>query len=355
MTKQSLVLFLDPIKPLDDSSHNIDVEWFVKNLLSNESIAFVRGFTANECSSKSKIGYRLGTLFRLTVIASGNAFRAIKLARHVELTVFNPNEDPISLFILQRLRRLSRSNFTIKSRFICTRDRMLLRKDSIPVEYLKKEISSSVRYGDKFSAETITYAEFLSHEFGTEVEFVPYPPIDSRFNKVNVRRDDDLYVSLGSARKDKGFEALPVWIDQITQGNPKAHFVVQKASKEWEGYSRALEEISKFNNVTILPSFIDEKSQYEILVSANAFLAPYDQATYQYRGSAFTRRAMYLGKPICVTLGTSMSLDAERHNLLISYKSIVNESSVSKDRSSSQAVGMGLQVESIQIWRNLLL
>jgi hypothetical protein len=346
---------VDPIKPLDNASHNIDVEWFVKNLLDNESKSFGRGFATNECSSKSKIGYRLGTLFRLTVVASGNAFRAIKLARHVEITVFNPNEDPISLFILQKLRSLSRSNFTIRSRFICTRDRMLLRKDSIPVKYLKKRIASSVRYGDKFSAETITYSEFLSHEFGTEVEFVPYPPIDSRFSEVHVRRDDDLYVSLGSARKDKGFEALPVWIDQITQGNPKAHFIVQKASKPWEGYNRALEEISKFNNVRLLPSFIDEKSQYEILVSANAFLAPYDHATYQYRGSAFARRAMYLGKPICVTLGTSMSLDAERHNLLFSHKSIVNELSVTKDHSSSQAVGMSLQVESIQIWKNFLL
>lgn len=355
MTKQSLLLFVDPIKPLDNASHNIDVEWFVKNLLDNESKSFGRGFATNECSSKSKIGYRLGTLFRLTVVASGNAFRAIKLARHVEITVFNPNEDPISLFILQKLRSLSRSNFTIRSRFICTRDRMLLRKDSIPVKYLKKRIASSVRYGDKFSAETITYSEFLSHEFGTEVEFVPYPPIDSRFSEVHVRRDDDLYVSLGSARKDKGFEALPVWIDQITQGNPKAHFIVQKASKPWEGYNRALEEISKFNNVRLLPSFIDEKSQYEILVSANAFLAPYDHATYQYRGSAFARRAMYLGKPICVTLGTSMSLDAERHNLLFSHKSIVNELSVTKDHSSSQAVGMSLQVESIQIWKNFLL
>jgi hypothetical protein len=355
MTMQSVLLFVDPIKPLDKASHNIDVEWFVKNLLDNESKVFVRGLATNECSSKSKTGYRLRTLFKLIVVASGNAFRAIKLARQVELTVFNPNEDPISLFILQKLRSLSRSNFTIKSRFICTRDRMLLRKDSIPVDYLKKKISTYVRYGDKFSAETITYSEFLSHEFGTKVEFVPYPPIDTRFSEAHVRRDDDLYVSLGSARKDKGFEALPVWIKQITQGNPKAHFIVQEASKEWEGYKRALEEISKFKNVTILPNFIDERSQYEILASANAFLAPYDQATYQYRGSAFTRRAMYLGKSICVTLGTSMSLDAARHNLLVSYKSIVNESSISKDSSSSQAVGMGLQVESIQIWRNFLL
>jgi glycosyltransferase involved in cell wall biosynthesis len=348
-------LFLDPIKPLENGSHNNDVEWFVKNLLDNGSKAFGRGFTANECSSKSKIGYRLGTLFRLTVIALGNAFRAIKLARQVELTVFNPNEDPISLFILQKLRNVSRSNFTIKSRFICTRDRMLLRKDSVPVEYLKKKISSSVRNVDRLSAETITYSEFLSQEFGTKVEFVPYPPIDSRFNEEHVPIDDDLYVSLGSARKDKGFEALPVWIDQISQGNPKAHFVIQKASKEWDGYNKALEEISRFDNVRILPSHIDEKIQYKILAAANAFLAPYDQVTYQFRGSAFARRAMYLGKPICVTLGTSMSLDAERHNLLISQDSIVNELIVSKDHSTSQAVGVILQDEAIKIWRNFLL
>jgi glycosyltransferase involved in cell wall biosynthesis len=230
-----------------------------------------------------------------------------------------------------------------------------LRKDSIPIEYLKKKISSSIRNADRISAETITYSEFLSHEFGIKVEFVPYPPIDSRFNEKQVRIDDDLYVSLGSARKDKGFEVLPVWITQIAQVNPKAHFIIQKATKEWDGYNKTLEEISRLNNVRILPSYIDEKRQYEILAAANAFLAPYDQVIYQYRGSAFARRAMYLGKSICVTPGTSMFLDAERHNLLFSQDFIVNELVVSKDRSTFKAVGIILQDEAIKIWKNFLI
>jgi hypothetical protein len=355
MTKPCLFLFLDPIKPLENGSHNNDVEWFVRNLLENESKALCRGFTANESSSESKLGYRLGTLFRLTVIALRNALRAIKLARHFELTVFNPNEDPISLFILQKMRNISRSNFRIKSRFICTRDRILLKKDSISIEYLKKKISSSIRDIDRISAETITYSEFLSHEFGIKVDFVPYPPIDSRFSEEHVRIDEDLYVSLGSARKDKGFEALAIWIDQIAHVNPKAHFIIQKASKEWDGYNKTLEEISRLDNVMILPSYISEKRQYEILAAANAFLAPYDQVTYQYRGSAFARRAMYLGKSICVTPGTSMYLDAERHNLLFSQDFIVNRLVVSKDRSTFQAVGIILQDEAIKIWKNFLI
>jgi hypothetical protein len=354
MTKQSLFLFIDPIKPLEKGSHNNDVEWFVKNLLENESKALCHGFTVNECSSKSRPGYRLGTLFRLTAIALGNGFRAIKLARHFELTVFNPNEDPISLFLLQKMRSISGSNFRIKSRFICTRDRFLLNKDSISIEYLKKKISSSARNTDRISAETITYAEFLSHEFGMKVEFVPYPPIDSKFSQDLVQSDDDLYVSLGSARKDKGFEALPVLIDQITQVNSKAHFIIQRATKDWDGYSKALEEISKLHNVRILPSYIDEKRQYEILASASTFLAPYDQNIYKYRGSAFARRAMYLGKSICVTHGTSMSLDAERHNLLISQDSVLNGLVILKDHSAFKAAGISLQEQATLIWKNFL-
>lgn len=355
MAKLNFLLFLDPIKPLEKGSHNSDVEWFVRDLLDNESLTFDKGFTAKEYSNQNKTVYKIVTLLKLTIIASRNALKAIKLARQFELTVFNPNDDPISLYILQKIRNISKSNFIIKSRFICTRDRMLLKKDSIPIKLLKRKISSSIRYRDKISAETITYSEFLSRELGIKVEFVPFPPIDTRFSDKHIHRDDDLYVSLGSARKDKGFESLPAWIDQITQGNPKAHFIVQRASKEWEGYNKALEKLFELDNVRVLPSYIDDNSQYTILASAYAVLAPYDQTTYQFRGSAFARRALYLGKPICVTLGTSMSLDAESHNLLISQDSIFNGVSASVDCLNRQAAGASLQDEGTRIWKDFLL
>jgi hypothetical protein len=355
MDKLKYFLLVDPIQTLEKGSHNGDVDWFIKNFLDEESIAFDRGFALKECKSKHKSLYRIGTLFKLALIASANAFKATKLARRYDLTVFNPNEDPISLFILQKIRNIARSNFAIKSRFICTRDRILLEKNSIFINHLKIGILASVRYNDKISAETITYSEFLSREFGIKIEFVPHPPIDIRFNHGQINRNCDLYVALGAARKDKGFETLPAWINSISKVNPRANFVIQAASREWLGYDKVLESLSKVKKVQILPSYIDERSQYEILSSAFAVLAPYDQATYQLRGSAFTRRAMYLGKLLCVSPETSMSMDAAKYNLLISPESPVNDLNTSYAHQNRKTLGLNLQYEAIQIWRNFLL
>ena len=354
MDKLKYFLLVDPIKTLERGSHNGDVDWFIKNFLDEQSIAFDRGFAIKKSKSEHKSAYKIGTLFKLTLVASANAFKAIKLARRYDLTVFNPNEDPISLFILQKIRNIARSNFAIKSRFICTHDRILLEKNSIFINQLKKGVLTSVRYGDKISAETISYSEFLSREFGIKIEFVPYPPIDIRFNQGQINRNSNLYVALGAARKDKGFETLPTWINLISQVNPLAHFVIQAASREWLGYNKVLEALSELKNVQILPSYIDERSQYEILSSAFAVLAPYDQATYQFRGSAFTRRAMYLGKLLCVSPDTSMSMDAAKYNLLLSPESPANGLNTSHAHQNRKTLGLNLQYEAIQIWRNFL-
>jgi hypothetical protein len=288
------------------------------------------------------------------LIALINSIKAIKLAWHYDLTVFNPNDDPISLFVLQRIRNFTGSNFKIRSRFICTRDRMLLEKNSIFINKLKRKISNSLRYGDKISAETQIYSEFLSREFGFRVEFVPYPPIDVRFIEVQIASQSDLYVSLGASRRDKGFETLSIWIKQISQRNPLAQFVIQEANKKWHGYEKVIQGLSKLDNVKILPSYIDERSQYEILASAYAILAPYDQSTYRYRGSAFTRRAMYQGKLICVPLNTSMAQDAEMHNLLITPESLVSNLDTAQARRDRHILGTNLQKEAIVIWRGFL-
>ena len=355
MGKVKYFLLVDPIETFEKGSHNSDVNWFVKNLLDEDSIDFEIGFTIKECKSKYESLNKVGTLFKLTLAAFINAVKAIKLARHYDLTVFNPNDDPISLFVLQRIRNIARSNFTIKSRFICTRDRMLLKKNSFLINRLKKNISISIRLGDKISAETQSYSEFLSREFEIRVEFVPYPPIDIRFYNVKISKQNNLFVALGASRKDKGFETLPIWINQISRKNPLAHFVIQSASKEWKGYRKALEVISKLENVKIIPSYIDERSQYEILASAYAILAPYDEVTYQFRGSAFTRRAMYLGKVIYVSSNTSMSKDAEIHDLLTFPESIVGNLNTAQAHRDRQALGTNLQKESIRFWRRFLL
>jgi hypothetical protein len=205
------------------------------------------------------------------------------------------------------------------------------------------------------SAETAIYSEFLSTELKNIVDFVPYPPIDTKFSQILNLSEGDLYVALGAARKDKGFENLSSWIDLISQNNQDANFVIQEADKKWEGYEENLQKLSKLDNVRILPSFIDSAIQHEILSSAFAVLAPYDPAMYQFRGSAFTRRAMYLGKLVCTSSDTSMSRDAESHDLLIFPDSLIIEQKTLHSRKVRQDLGINLQVESIRAWTSFLL
>jgi hypothetical protein len=355
MDKLKYFLLLDPIQSLDNSSHNSDIDWFVTNFLAEQSIKFERGLALKESGLLLKVAFKMVTVLKLVAIGLANAFKAKKLARKYDVTVFNPNDDPISLIILQKIRNLSKSDFKIKSRFIGTRDRVLIKKDSLLVNGLKRRISASIRHQDRVSAETKSYSEFLSEEFRFDVDFVPYPPIDLKFNAVSTRRENDLYVALGAARKDKGFETLVAWIDLIFQNNPSANFVIQEASKPWEGYEDALRKLSERKNVRILPSFIDAVSQHEILTLAFAVMAPYDLAIYQFRGSAFTRRAMYLGKLVCTTPGTSMSKDAENYDLLIFPSAPFNEHKTLQSHQIRHGRGVNLQKDSIRAWTDFLL
>jgi hypothetical protein len=355
MDKSKYFLVVDPIQSLDRGSHNRDVERFIHNFLDKNLIKFESGFTLKESRMKYKITYRIETVFKLIAAAVVNALKARKLSQKYDLTVFNPNDDPISLLVLQQIRHISRSNFTIKSRFICTRDKIFINQNSYIVNELKKRISNSIMHNDKLSAETESYSEYLSVELKNTVDFVPYPPIDTKFSQVLNLGEGDLYVALGAARKDKGFETLSIWIDLIMQNNPDASFVIQEAEKKWNGYEETLQKLSKLDNVRILPSFIDSASQYEVLSSAFAVLAPYDPAMYQFRGSAFTRRAMYLGKLVCTSSDTSLSKDAESHDLLIFPDSLIIEQKSLQSRKFRQDLGINLQMESIRAWAGFLL
>ena len=355
MDKPKYFLLVDPIRPSEKSSHNYDVQLFIEEYLDKQSLRYERGFSLKGNNLDCKIGSKSVTLLKLTVTALVNAFKAVKLARDYEVTIFNPNDDPFSLYTLQKIRKVTGSNFIIKSRFICTRDRILLEQNSLLVKHLQKKIAASIGEKDKISAETKIYSNFLSKAIRVEVDFVPYPPVNVRFNEAQIVRKSDLYVALGAARKDKGFETLPAWIDHISRHNPNAYFVVQKASKKWHGYDEALKALSRLENVKLLPSYIDARSQHELLTSAYAVLAPYDPVSYQFRGSAFTRRAMYLGKLVCATPETSMSKDAEEQNLLIFPESLNSELSNLEAHQVRQALGANLQIESIRAWRSFLL
>jgi len=356
MNKQECFLLVDPIESLDRSSHNRDVQVFINNFLDEHSVKFEKGFALKESQLRNRLGYKIEIVLKLITAALLNAIKASRLARTYNVTVFNPNDDPISLYIFQAVRKVLRSNFKIKSRFICTRDRILVTQNFLMINYLKKQISKSIRKVDKLSAETKNYSEFLSGELRIGVEFVPYPPIDiASATFSNEEHNNNLYVALGAARKDKGFDEILSWINLISQKNQNAQFMIQQASKKWPGYEENLQKLSSKDNVKILPSFIDSATQYEILSSAFAILCPYDRVTYQFRGSAIARRAMYLGKLVCAPTGTSLSSDAENQDLLIFPHGPINEKKTQQSHRTRRELGLRLQKESLEAWKRFLL
>jgi hypothetical protein len=154
----------------------------------------------------------------------------------------------------------------------------------------------------------------------------------------------------GAARMDKGFAELPNLIDKWQHLDIEVEFLIQSAQKEWPGYSEVLKELKTLSNVKILPSYIPSYQQSEILRNSNAILLPYFQTMYAFRGSAFARRGMYLGKVILATEGTTMANDAELWGFLAPLDKVTSTITISGNAFENYKRGRVLAKNAELIW-----
>ena len=165
----------------------------------------------------------------------------------------------------------------------------------------------------------ITDSNKLVEEFkkltNLKINLLPIPHTfkHSELVKFNFLNNNSLiYTSLGSARKNKGFDIL---IDAIIllskQMNfNKFHFVLQSNFNPNETIINSKIELIKsynFKNVTLINSELKEDEYYSLLNTSSVILIPYDMGIYYANTSGIFTEAVSFSKPIIVTNNTWMS------------------------------------------------
>lgn len=348
--ERTVLIIHDPISPTHRSSHNQDVLQYSYTSAIKSYSRVLYSKSHGETGGTSK--FLRKTLDGLKIFHSslGVGIKASLLQQKYKVAIFNPNEDSVSLITLLIIRKLLGQEWRLISRFICTRDRRLAGARPDSAGPFQKLLKFTTCPNDKFSAETIEYAGHLSKLFNLKVTHVPYPPIDLDTGYKSTLREKLVVVVPGAARMDKGFAKLPNLIKKWHYLDNEVEFLIQSAQKEWPGYGEVLQELKTLSNVKILPSYIPNYQQSEILRNSNAILLPYVQTVYAFRGSAFARRGMYLGKVILASEGTTMANDAELWGFLAPLDKVTSTKTISENAFENYKRGRVLAKNAELIW-----
>ena len=331
--KESVLIIYDPLGRSNEVGHNDEIAEYASKVGSRHYSKVLIADNFSETKVQYQFIHKLLNVTKILVSTLKLFSKALRLQKEYSINIFNPNEDLISLALLLCLRKVFGLEWRFTSRFICTRDRRLLQTDSFFAIQFSKLLQSTIKASDKLSAETDKYAKHLSALTRISFRFVPYPPIDVSSGLIQVKIDRLNVFVPGAAREDKGFDELPGFIEKFAKLDISVMFLIQEAHEEWLNYSKTITLLKAKPNVSLLPSHISGSELSKTLKQCNILLLPYNPKTYSFRGSAFGRRGMYLGKMIITHPHTSLGIDAGRHNLLLNeisknLKHIITDSTV---------------------------
>lgn len=95
-----------------------------------------------------------------------------------------------------------------------------------------------------------------------------------------------VFGALGGAKKRKGFDELPFWINSISQKMTNAKFLIQKSPYHWPGYQDTLKVLGELENVVLLPEKLSNEDFFYYLSMCNFSIAPYSKESYSWGGSS---------------------------------------------------------------------
>jgi hypothetical protein len=350
----SLLIIHDPLKPHNKSSHNFDIIEYSLRVAANMYSRVILGVSVNETRSRLKIVKNFIDVAKIVLSTLNVAYQAFFLRCRYHVTIFNPNEDVISLLVLITIRKIFFQKWRIISRFICTRDRRLVEGSRFFETLICKILKRITRPDDKLCAETRDHAKELSLRTSMFIEFVPYPPIDTDlgFSQRDFRKIKILLP--GAAREDKGLDELQSFVEKFQNQNIEVMFVVQEAHNAWVAYPDIIAKLKAMSNLQILPQYLSNEDLNLVINECDILLLPYRSSVYRLRGSGFARRGMYMGKLIIAHDDTSIANDAARSELLAPkvvseiFKSLVERSLI------NYKIGRELAAESHLIWARIL-
>lgn len=174
------------------------------------------------------------------------------------------------------------------------------------------------------SAETEGYRAHIA-QFVRDTFVCEYPS-NSEVRAGSIRQLESKQVtvgSLGSARPDKGFSRLRGLVTRIlAAAKNDVEVLIQEGTSPWGyEYDLTLSELRSYRQVTFLPGYMTQKELHKATQKCDVLLMPYDEKTYEFRGSAMLFEAADLHIPIMVPSNTGLGAVVRKYGLGATFTS----------------------------------
>lgn len=235
--------------------------------------------------------------------------------------VIFPNADHLTIkSLLKYLRNNSSENLpSVGLRFI-----NVMENNGIPrLQNSSSLFSFLQRYKSKgfkidVTAETDGYRAYIG-QFVTGVSICEYPQNSEISKKQSNQTESRLLTlgSLGSARPDKGFDALAGLIPRLLAFRDKEiEILVQEATQSWGyEYETTLTSLRNYSQIKFLPGYLTHEEMNDSIKKCDVLLMPYDVDIYEFRGSAMLFEAADLEIPMIVPSKTGLGEVVRKYGL----------------------------------------
>ncbi len=163
-----------------------------------------------------------------------------------------------------------------------------------------------------FFADTWALADAYRDQFGLDVKTVPVICDVSliRQRLTAPKGTAKTLVYLGDARTEKGFQLLPLLLEELAHSYPafselEFHFQSYVPPDLYEGeVEAAIRKLQKMSQVFLYDTALSQEAFIDLLMKGDIILLPYDAARYRRRSSGILMQATAAGKVAVVPAST---------------------------------------------------
>jgi glycosyltransferase involved in cell wall biosynthesis len=91
---------------------------------------------------------------------------------------------------------------------------------------------------------------------------------------------------LGGAKRRKGFDEIPKWINKLEKTVTDPLFLIQTSPFPWPGYEKTIADLNEKNNVEFIDSIINNEELFDQISRCIYVVTPYDKLSYNLVGSS---------------------------------------------------------------------
>lgn len=174
------------------------------------------------------------------------------------------------------------------------------------------------------TAETEGYRALIG-QYVTDTFVCEYPlnAVNASRKPISLSQSPITIGSLGSARADKGFTKLQYLVTRLlVKKGSEIRVLIQEGTSSWGvDYDETLAELRQYSQVEFLPGYLNQLELESAVNRCNILLMPYDEQTYQYRGSAILFEAADMHIPMLVPSRTGLGEVIRKYGLGATFTS----------------------------------